>query len=231
MVVVLLNDNSFKCTWQHPLEFWLITIDAQRSYFLCTILQTCPVFSNEWVGHKLYAICRNDANSLPVHVLSESVPVVLLNTSAILELCMFGDFIWHDLDIFIIFISSAGMYFCFSRLTDQNIFIIMYGMTSIYFAVSLTSNLLTRMKHCIKVLTGTQPVYSEYIAIILLLVDTGVFMLRGNVPIYPHAGKLQQLNCPFLHTTLIMIKSSYGWMSATWIVDRVFCNQHILAML
>lgn len=29
----------------------------------------------------------------------------------------------------------AGLYFCFNRLTDSNIFIIMYGVTSIYFAV------------------------------------------------------------------------------------------------
>lgn len=35
---------------------------------------------------------------------------------------------------FIVFI-LAGLYFCFNRLTDANIFIIMYGVTSIYFAV------------------------------------------------------------------------------------------------
>jgi len=32
---------------------------------------------------------------------------------------------------------TAGLYFCFKKLTDANIFIIMYGVTSIYFAVSL----------------------------------------------------------------------------------------------
>ena len=30
----------------------------------------------------------------------------------------------------------VGMYYCFTKLTDANIFIIMYGATSIYFAVS-----------------------------------------------------------------------------------------------
>ncbi len=30
----------------------------------------------------------------------------------------------------------VGLYFCFSKLTDQNIFIILYGITSVYFAVS-----------------------------------------------------------------------------------------------
>lgn len=30
---------------------------------------------------------------------------------------------------------SVGIYYCFKELTDANIFIIMYGMTSIYFAV------------------------------------------------------------------------------------------------
>lgn len=32
---------------------------------------------------------------------------------------------------------AAGLYFCFKKLTDANIFIIMYGVTSIYFAVSV----------------------------------------------------------------------------------------------
>jgi len=40
---------------------------------------------------------------------------------------------YFDLQM-LVFMFPAGMYFCFSRLTDQNIFIIMYGMTSIYFA-------------------------------------------------------------------------------------------------
>ncbi|KAF6041303.1 STT3A [Bugula neritina] len=40
---------------------------------------------------------------------------------------------YFDLQM-LVFMFPAGMYFCFSRLTDANIFIIMYGMTSIYFA-------------------------------------------------------------------------------------------------
>jgi len=35
-----------------------------------------------------------------------------------------------------VFVVTAGLYFCFKKLTDANIFIIMYGVTSIYFAVS-----------------------------------------------------------------------------------------------
>lgn len=36
----------------------------------------------------------------------------------------------------------VGLFFCFSKLTDQNIFIILYGLTSVYFAVSLCSTCL-----------------------------------------------------------------------------------------
>lgn len=36
----------------------------------------------------------------------------------------------------LVFLFPAGMYFCFSKLSDANIFIILYGITSIYFAVS-----------------------------------------------------------------------------------------------
>ncbi|XP_046362449.1 dolichyl-diphosphooligosaccharide--protein glycosyltransferase subunit STT3A [Haliotis cracherodii] len=35
---------------------------------------------------------------------------------------------------FLVFMFPVGLYFCFSKLTDANIFIIMYGVTSIYFA-------------------------------------------------------------------------------------------------
>lgn len=35
------------------------------------------------------------------------------------------------------FMFPVGLYFCFSNLTDENIFIILYGVLSIYFAVSI----------------------------------------------------------------------------------------------
>ena len=35
---------------------------------------------------------------------------------------------------------TVGMYFCFTKLTDHNIFIILYGLTSVYFAVSHVTN-------------------------------------------------------------------------------------------
>lgn len=34
----------------------------------------------------------------------------------------------------LVFLFPAGLYFCFAKLTDANIFIILYGVTSIYFA-------------------------------------------------------------------------------------------------
>lgn len=33
---------------------------------------------------------------------------------------------------------KVGIYFCFKNLTEANIFIVLYGMTSIYFAVIIT---------------------------------------------------------------------------------------------
>ena len=41
---------------------------------------------------------------------------------------------YFDLQLHV-FMFPVGLYYCFSRLTDANIFIIMYGITSIYFAV------------------------------------------------------------------------------------------------
>ncbi|KAJ3633931.1 hypothetical protein MTP99_010848 [Tenebrio molitor] len=40
---------------------------------------------------------------------------------------------YFDLQI-LVFLFPAGLYFCFSQLTDANIFMILYGVTSIYFA-------------------------------------------------------------------------------------------------
>lgn len=46
---------------------------------------------------------------------------------------------YFDLQI-LVFLFPAGLYFCFQQLTDANIFMILYGITSIYFAVSLFLN-------------------------------------------------------------------------------------------
>ena len=46
---------------------------------------------------------------------------------------------YFDLQI-LVFMFPVGMYYCFSGLTDANIFIIMYGVTSIYFAVSFQNS-------------------------------------------------------------------------------------------
>lgn len=43
---------------------------------------------------------------------------------------------YFDLQI-LVFLFPVGLYFCFKNLTDYNIFIILYGVTSIYFAVSI----------------------------------------------------------------------------------------------
>lgn len=41
---------------------------------------------------------------------------------------------YFDLQI-LVFLFPAGMYFCFAQLTDANLFVILYGIFSIYFAV------------------------------------------------------------------------------------------------
>ena len=43
---------------------------------------------------------------------------------------------YFDLQI-LVFLFPAGLYFCFASLSDSNIFLVLYGVTSIYFAVSL----------------------------------------------------------------------------------------------
>jgi hypothetical protein len=40
-----------------------------------------------------------------------------------------------------VFLFPAGLYFCFRKLTDANIFAILYGVTSVYFSVRTCSRL------------------------------------------------------------------------------------------
>jgi len=43
---------------------------------------------------------------------------------------------YFDLQL-LLFLFPVGLYHCFKHLTDINIFIVLYGLTSIYFAVSV----------------------------------------------------------------------------------------------
>ena len=56
-----------------------------------------------------------------------------------LQLCYFVSHTYSSLH-------TVGMYFCFAKLTDHNIFIILYGITSVYFAVSpaIKYNIITK---------------------------------------------------------------------------------------
>jgi len=48
-----------------------------------------------------------------------------------------GVYVSWAVGLFVMVFLAAGLYFCFKKLTDANIFIILYGVTSIYFAVSI----------------------------------------------------------------------------------------------
>lgn len=52
---------------------------------------------------------------------------------------------YFDLQI-LVFLFPLGLYFCFSKLTDSNIFLILYGVTSLYFAVS---NFIHTFMYCV----------------------------------------------------------------------------------
>lgn len=49
---------------------------------------------------------------------------------------------YFDLQI-LTFLFPAGLYYCFTRLTDHNIFIILYGVTSVYFAGVMVGQIAT----------------------------------------------------------------------------------------
>ncbi|XP_064556127.1 dolichyl-diphosphooligosaccharide--protein glycosyltransferase subunit STT3A [Drosophila montana] len=76
---------------------------------------------------------------------------------------------YFDLQI-LVFLFPAGLYFCFSRLTDANIFIILYGVTSIYFA-GVMVRLMLVLAPVMCVLSGIA--ISHLLAKYIKCVDTG----------------------------------------------------------
>uniref|UniRef100_W8BAI9 Dolichyl-diphosphooligosaccharide--protein glycosyltransferase subunit STT3A n=1 Tax=Ceratitis capitata TaxID=7213 RepID=W8BAI9_CERCA len=70
---------------------------------------------------------------------------------------------YFDLQI-LVFLFPAGLYLCFSKLTDSNIFIILYGVTSIYFAgVMVRLMLVLAPVMCVLSGIATSHLLSKYI--------------------------------------------------------------------
>lgn len=70
---------------------------------------------------------------------------------------------YFDLQM-LVFLFPVGLYFCFSKLTDANIFIIMYGVTSIYFAgVMVRLMLVLAPVMCILSGIGVSSMLSTYV--------------------------------------------------------------------
>lgn len=70
---------------------------------------------------------------------------------------------YFDLQI-LVFFFPAGLYFCFKKLTDANIFIIMYGVTSIYFAgVMVRLMLVLAPVMCILSSIGISSILDSYV--------------------------------------------------------------------
>ena len=67
---------------------------------------------------------------------------------------------YFDLQI-LTFLFPAGLYYCFTRLTDHNIFIILYGVTSVYFAGVMVSQLIFAIQRDFSVLQIKKLLYLQ----------------------------------------------------------------------
>jgi dolichyl-diphosphooligosaccharide--protein glycosyltransferase len=67
----------------------------------------------------------------------------------------------------LVFMFPVGIYFCFSKLSDQNIFIILYGVTSIYFAgVMVRLMLVLAPVMCVLAGIGMSALLSSYMKVL-----------------------------------------------------------------
>ncbi|KMQ92421.1 dolichyl-diphosphooligosaccharide--protein glycosyltransferase subunit stt3a [Lasius niger] len=93
--------------------------------------------------HALVDYLRNKLSQKDFEILFRALLIVVVTTS-----CTVGGILtitvsehqptswssfYFDLQI-LVFLFPSGLYFCFSKLTDSNIFLILYGVTSLYFA-------------------------------------------------------------------------------------------------
>ena len=123
--------RSFLRPEAFKLVFKVAVILAGLVLFLAALVGTLTGYISPWTG-RFYSLL--DPTYAKAHIpiiasVSEHQPTTWAS-------------FFFDLHC-LVFLFPAGLYFCFRKLSDANIFIILYGITSVYFAVSILSSSLS----------------------------------------------------------------------------------------
>ncbi|KAI5635838.1 oligosaccharyl transferase STT3 subunit domain-containing protein [Phthorimaea operculella] len=103
-------------------------------YFCFTKLTDANIFIILYGVLSIYFAFPNTTQHHPI--IAQHLPSISLHPPCTSKFAPFGNIphsFYFDLQV-LVFLFPAGLYFCFTKLTDANIFIILYGVLSIYFA-------------------------------------------------------------------------------------------------
>ncbi|KAK7475911.1 hypothetical protein BaRGS_00032879 [Batillaria attramentaria] len=128
---------------------------------------------------------------------------------------------YFDLQL-LVFMFPVGLYFCFSKLTDANIFIVMYGVTSIYFAgVMVRLMLVLAPVMCILSGIGVSSILTTY----MRNLDTGRRDKKPKKPDSSYPLKNEIANCVVLIMTAFLILYTFH---CTWVTSEAYSSPSIV---
>jgi len=126
---------------------------------------------------------------------------------------------FFDLHV-LVFLFPAGLYFCFCKLTDANIFLIMYGITSVYFAgVMVRLMLVLAPVACVLsavAVSSTLQTYMEYL-------NRPKGSRGRNIPTFPAQKELSLVMVGGITLMLVF----YAW-HCTWVTSEAYSSPSIV---
>lgn len=130
---------------------------------------------------------------------------------------------YFDLQL-LVFLFPVGLYFCFSKLNDQNIFIILYGVTSIYFAgVMVRLMLVLAPVMCVLSGIAVSSVLSLYVRNLEYLDTTKAKKAKKMDPSYPVKGEIAGF--VVLMMTFFLVTYTFH---CTWVTSEAYSSPSIV---
>ncbi|KAK7091614.1 dolichyl-diphosphooligosaccharide--protein glycosyltransferase subunit STT3A [Littorina saxatilis] len=128
---------------------------------------------------------------------------------------------YFDLQL-LVFMFPVGLYFCFTKLTDANIFIVMYGVTSIYFAgVMVRLMLVLAPVMCILSGIGVSSILTAY----MKNLDTNRKDKKPKKPDSSYPLKNEIANGVILIMTAFLIMYTFH---CTWVTSEAYSSPSIV---
>ncbi|CAI8005578.1 Dolichyl-diphosphooligosaccharide--protein glycosyltransferase subunit STT3A [Geodia barretti] len=130
---------------------------------------------------------------------------------------------YFDLQLHV-FMFPVGLYFCFSKLTDQNIFIILYGVTSIYFAgVMVRLMLVLAPVMCILSGIAVSSILSTYMRNLDLFDEARTKKAKKVDPSYPVKSEIA--GAIVLLMTFLLVTYTFH---CTWVTSEAYSSPSIV---